>query len=166
MKFKKYYPFIFPAIALILVLFLAFRWYNLRTQRNQQEEQESPLIENLTEEEMEQIVQGDESVQTIELEGEGTGQVRYTITDDRVLFSVSANLDRDAAGTYQVWIQQPEAAQADKAFILDYGKGGFMGSASVPADQLPFDLVISLEENVADDTLEQEILRAAVTAQE
>lgn len=168
MKFKKYYPFIFPAIALILVLFLAFRWYNLRTKRNQQQSQDRPQIENLTEEEMEQIVQGDETVQTIDMQGEATvsGQVRYTVSNDRVLFSVNAALDQDPAGTYQVWIRGQEQAEADKAFVLEYGKGGFMGSAAIPADQLPLEVMISLEENAEDDIMEQQLLMAEIPGQE
>jgi hypothetical protein len=167
MKLKKYYPFIFPTIALLLVLFLAFRWYNLRTKRQQGQEEQQVEIENLTEEEMEQIVQGTDDVETVELEGGATasGQIRYDVKDERVLFSVNASLEKLEQGQYQVWLQRADAEQLSKAFVLDYGKGGYMGSASVSLEDLPLEVVVSREMQTEDDTLEEEVLRGEIQAE-
>lgn len=169
MKFKKYYPFIFPTIALLLVLFLAFRWYNLRTKREQEQEQaqEQVQIENLTEQEMEEIVKGTEDMNTVDMAGEATasGQIRYDVNNDQVVFSVTANLAQVKQGGYQAWIKRSDAQQLDKAFQLKYGKAGYSGSASVSSQYLPFEVVISRELNLQDDALEQEVLRGTVSAQ-
>ena len=167
MNLKKYYPFIFPAIALIIVAFLAFRWYNLRTQRDQGPDQGEVQIENLTEEEQE-IVQGTDGAETVDLEGESgqTGEVRYSLSDNRVLFSVNANLEEVETGGYQVWLQPEGTDQIQKAFVLDRSKGGLMGSGAVSQDLLPFEVVVSREENLDDDSLEQEVLRTKIEVQE
>ena len=66
MELKKYTPFIFPAIALIIVALLAWRWYDLRTQRDQMEN--TPVeVEQLTEEEVE-IIRGVDGATEVELE--------------------------------------------------------------------------------------------------
>jgi len=162
-KYKKYYPFVFPTIALLLVLFLAFRWYNLRTQRNAELKPEVQ-IENLSVEEQEQIVQADDdSVTSVDLTGEATasGQVRYTLTDDKVLFSVNATLEEQEDQKYQVWLQRQDS-KPTKAFVLTYGKGGFMGSASVPVEYLPFEVIVTQETNTTDDQPEKELMRTEV----
>ncbi len=166
MKLKKYYPFIFPTIALLLVLFLAFRWYNLRTKRQQEQEEQQVQIENLTEEEMDQIVQGTDDVETVELEGGATasGQIRYDVKEDKVLFSVHANLEKLDQGQYQVWLQGADD-QLSKAFVLEYSKGGYMGSASVSLEDLPLEVVVSREMQSEDDTLEEEVLRGEIQAE-
>ncbi len=160
---KKYYPYIFPAIALLLVLFLAFRWYNLRTQRDQTPTNGQVEIENLTPEEQEEIVQGANDTTTVNLEGEATasGQVRYSVKDDRVVFSVSAALEKLTDGVYQVWVK-PQDQEQHKAFELDYGKGGYTGSAALAADNMPFEVILSKELNSADNQMEMVILRGKV----
>lgn len=167
MNLKKYYPFIFPAIALIIVAFLAFRWYNLRTQRDQAPEQEELQIENLTEEEQE-IVQGAQGAQTVQLQGDNgkTGEIRYSLSNNRVLFSVNANLEEVETAGYQVWLQPEGSDEIQKAFILERTKGGLMGSGAVSQDLLPFDVIVSREENLDDDILEQEVMRNRIEAQE
>lgn len=167
MNIKKYYPFIFPTIALLIVLFLAFRWYNLRTKRDQDTAQEQIQIENLTDQEMSEVVNGAPDIATVNLQGESTasGQVRYRVREDKVLFSVNASLEELTAGDYQVWIQVGDE-KPQSAFVLEYGKGGYMGSASVSSELLPFDIIVSQEENTADQMLETEIMRGTVTAEQ
>jgi hypothetical protein len=165
MNFKKYYPFIVPTIALLLVIFLAFRWYNLRTQRDEGGDQTQVEIENLTEEEVD-IVQGTDDVSTVPLEREGeqmvSGRVRYTIQDDRVLLNVSAELEQQEGMTYQVWIRPEGQDDAQKAFVLAYGKGGYVGSAALSTDKLPLEIIISEEMNAEDDQVETPLLRGMI----
>ncbi len=165
MNLKKYYPFIVPTIALLLVIFLAFRWYNLRTQRDDSSGQTQVEIENLTEEEVD-IVQGADDVSTVPLESEGeqivSGRVRYTIQDERVLLNVSAELEQQEANTYQVWIRPEGQDDAQKALILDYGKGGYIGSAALSTEKLPLEIIISEEMNAEDEQVEIPLLRGVV----
>ncbi len=167
MNVKKYYPFIIPTIALLLVVVLAFRWYHLRTSRQNAEQDLDIQIENLTEEEM-QIVRGTEDVSTVPLEPEEpeefvAGQVRYKLQDDRLLVTINAELPQTDQ-TYQVWLQAEDADVPQKAFVLAYGKGGYMGSASLSTENLPLELIVSQETNVADMEIEQELLRGRIEA--
>ncbi len=165
MNLKKYYPFIVPAIALLLVIFLAFRWYNLRTQRQELGNGTNIEIETLTEEEEREIVQGTEDVSTVPLESEVEepvrGQVRYRIQDERVLLSVSADLPQDE-GTYQVWVMPEDAEEPRAAFELNLNKAGFTGSGSLSADLLPLEVIISREMTPEDMTMEGALLRGTV----
>jgi hypothetical protein len=82
--------------------------------------------------------------------------------DDRMLFSVSADLPKDEAFTYQVWISPEEEDFYQKAFALTYSKGGYTGSASVSRDQLPLEVVVSRETDPDDQEIEQELLRGMI----
>jgi len=168
MNFKKYSPFIIPIISLLLVLFLAFRWYNLRTQRDQNNLFQEVEIENLSEKD--QIVIGAPDTSTVQLKPEdeslASGQVRYRFVDDRLLFSVSADLPQEEAVTYQVWISPKDEGFYQKAFVLTYSKGGYTGSASVSRDQLPLEVVVSREADSNDQEIEQELLRGLIVDDE
>ena len=166
MNLKKYYPFIIPVVSLLLVIFLAFRWYNLRTQRDKDLKFNEVKIENLTPQD--QIVIGSPDTSTVSLKPENeelaTGQVRYRIVDERVLFSVSADLAQIDKGAYQVWISTKDQVIFQKAFVLEYGKGGYVGSASVSKEQLPLEIIVSQELTVDDQIIEQELLRGVIDA--
>lgn len=157
---KKFYPYIFPAVALLFVLFLLWRWYSLRTQRDEMTSllNEGVVIEELSAEDEQGLV-GVGDYQMVELNGEdpkNLGEVRYEVRDEQLLFSVSANLPMLHGGRYQVWLRQPEAATQRKAFALEYGKAGYLGSGSIDAGTLPLEVVVSRE--MTDDALLEEVL--------
>lgn len=162
MNLKKYYPFVFPTLSLILVLILAFRWYNLRTQREELTTEEPIQIQNLTEEEQ-AIVKGVEDVASTELTGEASasGQVRFSVKEDRLLLSVQADLPELTEGNYQVWLKGKDQVEFKKAFVLDYGKAGYTGSAAVGVEIAPVSVKVS-REMIDDDKIEQEILSGLV----
>lgn len=164
MNLKKYSPFIIPVISLLLVLFLAFRWYNLRTQRDQDNLFDEVEIENLTEED--QIVIGAPDTSTIQLDPEDeelvSGQVRYRLNDEKMLINVFAELPKDDSYTYQVWISPEDKDSLQKAFVLTYSKSGYTGGAAIPRDQLPLELIVSKEANPTDQEIEQELLRGMI----
>lgn len=164
MNFKKYSPFIIPAISLLLVLFLAFRWYNLRTQRDKDEQLQEVKIEDLTAEE--EIVIGSPDTSTVQLEPENddlvSGQIRYRLDENRVLFNVAADLPQDETVTYQVWVSSEDQEFFQKAFVLQYNKGGYTGSASLLRDELPLEIVVTREMNPGDQEIEQELLRGVI----
>jgi hypothetical protein len=109
---KKFLPFVFPVIALLIVAFLAFRWYNSRTVRGEAKTggiNEGVRIEDLTQEEMNRLnAQGTagKDLKTLKLEGKDvTGQVRYELKDGQVQFTVNAALPDLEQGKYQIVIQ-------------------------------------------------------------
>ncbi|MGD9129874.1 MAG: hypothetical protein PVJ09_05300 [Candidatus Woesebacteria bacterium] len=164
---KKLYPYIFPALALLLVLFLAFRWYKLQTNRNSAISPfgEGVEIENLSETEIESVLKGADDYQSVDLVGQKdlAGQVRYEIKDGRVYFTVVASLPAAEDAIYQVWLKDLASDKKQKAFTLEYGKAGYFGSAAVPEDALPFEVVVTKEKNAADDEMEEVLLRATLS---
>lgn len=166
MKIKQYYPFIVPTISLLLVLFLAFRWYNLRTQRDFVNDVAQVEIENLTQDEL-LIVQGTQDVSTVDLESEteepASGQIRYKIEDDRVLLTVNAELEEVEGVDYQVWLVSEEK-QPQRGFSLEKTKAGYLGSASIRLEQLPIEVIVTDQSGVSEDEMGREILRGIVEA--
>ena len=169
MKMKKLYPYIFPAIAFLFVLFLLFRWYNLRTQREGLTSllSDGVEIENLDPQEANGFLKGTKDYKTETLEGEETnlGEIRYEVKDGKVLFSVSAVLPELTAGHYQVWLKDVDSDGKRKAMILEYGNGGYMGSAAINADTLPFEVIVS-KEMESDDQLEEILLKGMIREEE
>ncbi len=164
MKVKQYYPFIVPTISLILVLFLAFRWYNLRTQREGISDVTQVEIENLTQDEL-LVVQGANDVSTVDLESENgepaLGQIRYKIDGDRVLITVNADLPGKEGSKYQVWLTEAEKLP-QQAFSLEKTKAGYLGSASVDLDRLPLELIITDQADSGDNQMGTQLLKGVI----
>lgn len=183
---KRYTPYIFPGIVLVIVLILVWRWYGLRAERAAQRLDfgEGVQIENLTDSEKDSLRSGVGDLQSIELaqpkkttdsaddtsqepsspgaSKTASGVFRYELKDDRVVFSVIATLPEPEAGEYQVWLKEVNGDSVRKAFVLTMGKGGYEGSAAVPADLLPFEVIVSLE-NDTDSTVGDVVLQGVVT---
>jgi len=168
-QFKRYLPYVFPVIALIIVLLLLFRWYSMNTQRQGDITPfgEGVEIENLSEDEARQSLRGVGDYKSVDLEGESDamGQIRYEIVDDKVKFTVFANLPDLNAGFYQVWLREKGGAAIRQAFRLEPGKGGYMGSAAISADVLPFEVVVS-QEMTPDNALEKVVMQGVIEAVE
>jgi hypothetical protein len=162
---KKYTPYIFPLIVLAIVFFLIFRWYNLRTQRVSNDLfGEGVQIENLTEADLETVLNGIRDVSRVELESEAEGargEIRYEISDERVRFTVSAALPQTDEG-YQVWLKEADGDRRRLAFGLEEGKGGYLGSAALSADLLPFEVVVTRNVPQVEDELEEVVLRGTI----
>jgi hypothetical protein len=166
---KKFLPFVFPGVALILVLFLAVRWYNSRTVRPADDGKitqfgDGVQIEDLSKSASDKLRSGAKDEKSVELTGADNlkGEVRYDITDGKVNFSVTANLPEIKDGQYQVWLKQVDGEAKRKAFVLTFGKGGYMGSAAISADLLPFQVIVS-KETKNDDTMETSLLTGTIT---
>ncbi len=144
---KKLLPFMFPLIALLIVLFLAYRWYSMNTPENQgkiSDFGEGVTIENLTDSPT-PIIKGSPDMKSATLSGEGevNGDVRYEVKDGKVRFSVTAELPNPSQGGYQVWLKKVEGTGSQKAFDLKLSKGGFMGSASFDSALLPVEVSVT-----------------------
>ncbi len=167
---KKILPFIFPAAATLIVLLLAWRWFSMKTQR---EDVEAPFaegveIENLSESELNDVLQGvgDYSTVSMTSESEGAmGQIRYEIADGRVKLSINASLPELEEGEYQVWFKEVEGDALRKAFILEMSKGGYLGNAAISESVLPFEVLVSKEVR-PDDEVEEVLLRGVVAKTE
>lgn len=163
---NKYLPFVFPAVAMLIIVFLAYRWFSLQTNRPLADIGEGIEIEDLTPDEAETVMRGTgEDVKEVELAGEedqpmAQGDVRYEIKDGRVRFSVIANLPQPQGGFYQAWVKAGEAVS--KAFRLEMNKGGYAGTAALNQNSLPFEVIVTQEQQ-DDETMETVILRGIVS---
>lgn len=164
MKVKQYYPFIVPTISLLLVLFLAFRWYNLRTQRDDIADVTQVEIENLSQDEL-MVVQGASDVSTVDLESEdgepAVGQIRYKVDGERVLITVNADLPDTEGAAYQVWLSEAEKLP-QPAFTLEKTKAGYLGSASIDLDRLPLELIITNQAEKIDNQMGEQLLKGMI----
>ncbi len=67
---KRFTPYIFPLVVLLVIFFLVYRWYSLRSQQRAEDAEfgEGIQIENLSEEEAANVVTGVGDVETAPLE--------------------------------------------------------------------------------------------------
>ncbi len=164
---EKFAPYAFPVVALLVVAFLSFRWYRMKTERNEEIKQfaQGVQIENLTDEELDSVLKGANDLQTVNMVGadEFNGQVRYEFKDGRVLFTVNADLPELKVGTYQAWLKSLDKNDYRKAFTLEMGKAGFYGSAALSEEVLPFEVVVTKELNPSDDVTEEVLLTGVIS---
>ncbi len=164
---KKYTPYIFPLVVLSVVFLLVFRWYSMRTQRLEQNLfAEGVEIENLSEEELVKSISGVGDYDSVELNSaseDSQGVVRYEIKDEKVRFSVMANLP-ESNNEYRVWLKEVDGESMREVFSLASGKGGYIGSAALPSELLPFEIIVS-QEATAEDAKNMNILNGVIEAE-
>jgi hypothetical protein len=90
--------------------------------------------------------------------GEASGEIRYQLVEDKLNFTVTANLP-DSNEAFTVWLKEIDGDAKKKVFTLSYSKAGFIGSASVPAEVLPIEVIVSTE---SDLLLEDALLRVII----
>jgi len=165
---KKFLPFVFPFIALVIVLFLAIRWYNSKTVHTSDKIAnfgDNVKIEQITQSDQQRIKQPAADVKTVQMQGNNAnGQIRYEINNGKVAFTVNAELPQLKQGLYQVWLQEVNGNTRKKAFTLTFTKGGFEGSAAVGVDVLPVDVVVS-QENHNDDNIETVLMKGSLAVE-
>ena len=160
-KFKKFVPYIFPLLAFAFVVFMFVRWYSSRVAEQGESLLSNDLeISSLTQEEEESIIRGTADFSTVEMMavGEASGEIRYQLAEDKLNFTVTANLP-DSNEAFAVWLKEIDGDARKKVFTLTYSKAGFIGSASVPTEVLPVEVVVSTE---SDLLLEDAILRGII----
>lgn len=168
---KKYTPYIFPLVVLSVVFLLVFRWYSMRTQRLEPDTfAEGVEIENLSEDELVNSINGVGDYEVVDLtaseesEEEVQGEIRYEIVDEKVRFSVMANLP-ESDMDYHVWLKEVDGDAIREVFTLEPGKGGYVGSAALPSELLPFEVIVT-EGADAVDAAETNVLRGTIQAEE
>lgn len=176
---KRFAPYIFPLVVVLIVFFLVFRWYSNRAQMTP-DVGEGISIENLSEEELKNAISGVGDYATVQLEDvtpsetpsdsmmEGsdtpalTGVVRYEIDGDRVKMSVIGQAG-DPNASYYVWLQPNGATSPKQAFMLEMNKGGLVGSGALSVDQLPLDVLVTKGDTLG-DSMQNVVLRGRVEA--
>lgn len=165
---KKYTPYIFPLVVLSVVFLLVFRWYSMRTQRLEPDTfAEGVEIENLSEDELVNSINGVGDYEVVDLtasEEEAQGEIRYEIVDEKVRFSVMANLP-ESDMSYHVWLKEVDGDAIREVFTLEPGKGGYIGSAALPSELLPFEVIVT-EGSDGVDAAETNVLRGVIQAEE
>jgi len=140
---QNFLPYLFPLVAVIFVVIMFARWYQGKTS-------ETPVslldpqfqVETLPSDMQDSILKGAVDYQTAEMRGNGqvAGEIRYQVEDDKLSFTVTANLPA-AEEEYAVWLV--DGAEAKKrVFNLMNSKAGYIGSAMVSADVLPVKVVV------------------------
>ncbi|HNQ16902.1 MAG TPA: hypothetical protein PKJ26_02100 [Candidatus Woesebacteria bacterium] len=167
---NKFTPYIFPAVVVVIVFFLVFRWYSDRS-RLTPDVGEGISIENLSEEELKNAISGVGDYKTIQLdetessepnEETLTGVVRYEIENDKVRLSVIAE-SGDPSVDYYVWMQLSGSTTPKRVFMLVANKGGLVGSGALSVDQLPLDVFVTRGETL-DEQMKNVVLKGRVEA--
>lgn len=143
---KRYTPYIFPLVVLGIIFLLVFRWYNLRSERMEYSLLgEGVEIENLSQDELARSIQGAGDYESVELESENpdnSGMIRYEVVDGSVRFSLMANLPEPTV-EYRVWLKEVDGTAMREVFTLVSAKGGYIGSAALPSELLPFEVLVT-----------------------
>lgn len=163
-RLKSFLPYLFPILSLALVVFMFFRWYNSRATETPEDflNSESFQVEDLAPSEAEEIMQGITDFKSVALEGEGqaSGEIRYQEVDGKLNFTVTANLE-ESQENYAVWLKSPDSDSKRRVFDLTMTKAGYLGSASVQAEVLPVEVIIS---KASDLLLQDVVLKGKIEA--
>ncbi len=166
---KKFIPFVFPLIAICLVLFLAMRWYNSKTSREGTQAKiaqfdDTTQIDNLSASDSSRLKHPAQDEKSVDLSGAGDakGQVRYDVTNGKVYMTLTASLPDAGKSIYQVWFKDVNGESKKKAFTLVNAKGGYVGSAAVSADMLPFEVVVSKQKTADDAAMGATVLSGVI----
>jgi hypothetical protein len=154
-QLTKILPTLLPIIALIIVVILAFRWYQLKTSQvvNIPELPPKIEIESLNPEEqtrLQNLAKGIGDYQTIKLTPAagvvGQGEIRYEIQADRLYASIITSLaPPQASESYQVWLKVNDDADWQSSAPLIENKAGFTSTFALTTDKLPVAVKVTHE---------------------
>jgi hypothetical protein len=165
---KKILPFVFPCVALLIVLVLAVRWYNTKATHTQDKIADfgdSIKVEELSKADQNKIRSMAKDVQSLKLQGDNAqGEVRYEVQDGQLHFTVTADLPELEKGMYQVWLKQVSGESKKKAFVLSSLKGGFSGSGAITQTVLPVEVIVT-KEMQNDDVMETVLMTGVIPAE-
>lgn len=148
---KKYLPIILPIAALALVAFLGMRWYRSREVTDVKVPEvasSAPIVPMVNDQDaLDKLARGIGNYQAINLDTAPTvtdaaGEIRYQFQNERVLFSVNANLPTDDGEQYRVFVKAADSSEATDLGELRYSKGGLIVSHSLPITSLPLTIEI------------------------
>ncbi len=168
---KKPLSYVLPTIALVIIVFLAFRW--LRGANNQgsitptAESAEGIQISDLTGDEEKPTGMKDQEVVKLTQPSPAAqvpeqGEVRYSpSSDNKTQFTVSADLPelKDDSSFYQLWVEGDKGRK--KAMRLVYEKGGYITGGSLSSEFDKVKVIIS-KETKDDDEMEEVQLEGTI----
>jgi hypothetical protein len=155
-KLQNLLPYFFPLVAIILVVIMFARWYKGKTAEAPVSLLDQQLeVQALPSEMQDNIIKGATDYQVLNMIGtnQAVGEVRYQIKDDKLNFTITANL-AESKEEYAVWLADVNGDAKRRVFNLVYSKAGYIGSASVSDDILPVKVVVTK----ASDLMLQDIL--------
>ncbi len=164
-KLQSLLPYLFPLIAVILVVVMFARWYKGKTADAPVSLLDSQLeVESLPAQMQDSIIKGATDYKMLNMVGvdQAVGELRYQIKDDKLSFTVTANLP-NAKEDYAVWLSNMDGAAKKRVFNLKYSKAGYVGSAMVSDDILPVKVLVS---KASDLMLEDILLQAEILVPE
>lgn len=172
---KKLTPYIFPLVVILIVFFLVYRWFVIRTEKgiDPSSMNEGIQIEDLSSEKASSLLRGSNDLESTPLTPDdataqedvvGTGTIRYEVVEGKVNFSVIADLPENETG-YQVWIRTQDKDNLTLATQLEAAKGGYMSTISVAEDQLPLEVMVTTAKDKS-RVLDTVILRGMIKAEQ
>ncbi len=164
-KLQALLPYLFPSIAIIFVVIMFARWYKGKTAESPVNLLNSQLqVESLPKEVQNDIIKGATDYQMLDMQGvdQAVGELRYQIKDDKLSFTVTANLPASRED-YAVWLTDLNGDAKKRVFNLVYSKAGYVGSAMVSANVLPVRVVVA---KASDLMLQDALLKAELAAPE
>ncbi len=105
-KLQNLLPYLFPLIAIILVVVMFARWYKGKTAETPVSLLDSQLeVESLPAQVQDSIIKGATDYKMLNMIGvdQAVGELRYQIKDDKLSFTVTANLP-NSKEEYAVWL--------------------------------------------------------------
>lgn len=162
-KLQSLLPYLFPLIAIILVVVMFARWYKGKTAEAPVSLLDSQLeVESLPAQVQDSIIKGATDYKMLNMIGvdQAVGELRYQIKDDKLSFTVTANLP-SSKEEYAVWLSDMDGTAKKRVFNLKYSKAGYVGSAMVSDDILPVKVLVSK----ASDLMLEDILLQTEIAQ-
>jgi len=164
-KLQSLLPYLFPLIAVILVVVMFARWYKGKTADAPVSLLDSQLeVESLSAQMQDSIIKGATDYKMLNMIGvdQAVGELRYQIKDNKLSFTVTANLP-SSKEDYAVWLSDMNGVAKKRVFNLKYSKAGYVGSAMVSDDILPVKVLVS---KASDLMLEDILLQAEILAPE
>ena len=164
-KLQNFLPYLFPLIAIILVVVMFARWYKGKTAEAPVSLLDPQLeVESLPAQMQDSIIKGATDYQMLNMMGvdQAVGELRYQIKDNKLSFTVTANLP-SSKEDYAVWLADVNGEAKKRVFNLKYSKAGYIGSAMVPADVLPVKVLVS---KASDLMLEDALLQVEIAKPE
>lgn len=164
-KLQSLLPYLFPLIAIILVVVMFARWYKGKTAEAPVSLLDSQLeVESLPAQMQDSIIKGATDYKMLNMIGvdQAVGELRYQIKDDKLSFTVTANLP-SSKEEYAVWLSDMDGTAKKRVFNLKYSKAGYVGSAMVSDDILPVKVLVS---KASDLMLEDILLQTEIVQPE
>ena len=165
-EFVKYLPFLLPVLAIIVMIFLAWRWYAMQTKTEVMVPPTSPKIEieSLNSDDqalLTQLSKGQGDYQTTKMtivnanETIGIATLRYEIQEDITLVSIFADLESlGEEEKYQVWLSPAGTDEWQPSDLLVLQKAGYIASLAVKTEVLPMKIKITRENSTLGSSID------------